>query len=83
MTSPGTRSRAAGVIHWPSRFTRALIASLALSAAMALPAWCSSQNPTTALERSKTRMIKKSGQCWATAERITAASIIHGMGPQK
>ena len=55
MTSPGTSSRAAGVIHFPSRFTRALIASLAFSAAMALPAWCSSQNPTTALARSRTQ----------------------------
>ena len=27
MTSPGTNSRAGGVIHFPSRFTRALIAS--------------------------------------------------------
>ena len=49
MTSPGTSSRAGGVTHLPSRLTRALIASLAFSAAMALPAWCSSQNPTTAL----------------------------------
>ena len=57
MTSPGTSSRAAGVIHFPSRLTRALIASLAFSAAMALPAWCSSQNPTTALASSSTRMM--------------------------
>ena len=49
MTSPGTRSRAGGEIHLPSRLTRALIASFALSSAMALPAWCSSQKPTTAL----------------------------------
>ncbi len=83
MTSPGTSSRAGGVIHLPSRFTLALIASLAFSAAMALPAWCSSQNPTTALARSRRRMMAKSGQCRATAERITAASIIQGMGPQK
>ena len=48
-----------------------------------LPAWCSSQNPTTALARSRTRMMPKSGQCLAIAERITAASIIHGIGPQK
>ena len=83
MTSPGTNSRAAGVIHFPSRFTLALIASVAFRAAMALPAWCSSQNPTTALARSRSRMMPKSGQCRATADRITAASIIHGMGPQK
>ena len=83
MTSPGTSSRAGGSVHFPSRFTLALIASLAFSAAMALPAWCSSQNPTTALETSKTRMMKKSGQCRTTPDRITAASIIHGMGPQK
>ena len=57
MTSPGTSSRAAGVIHFPSRFTRALMASLAFRAAMALPAWRSSQNPTTALARSRTRMM--------------------------
>ena len=83
MTSPGTSSRAAGLTHFPSRFTRALIASLALRAAMALPAWCSSQNPTTALATSKRRMMKKSGQCRTTPDRITATSIIHGMGPQK
>ena len=57
MTSPGTSSRAGGVIHFPSRFTRAVIASLAFSAAMALPAWCSSQNPTTALATSRSRMM--------------------------
>ena len=83
MTSPGTSSRAAGVIHLPSRFTRALIASSAFRASMALPAWCSSQNPTAALATSRTRMMKKSGQCRSTPDRITAASIIHGMGPQK
>ena len=83
MTSPGTSSREAGVTHLPSRLTLALIASLAFSAAMALPAWCSSQNPTTALASSSTRMMKKSGQCRSIADRITAASIIHGMGPQK
>ena len=54
-----------------------------LSAAMALPAWCSSQNPTTALDNSSSRMMKKSGQCRTTPDRITAPSIIHGMGPQK
>ena len=53
------------------------------SAVIALPAWCSSQNPTTALATSKSRMMAKSGQWRATAERITATSIIHGMGPQK
>src|SRR5580704_11054460 len=63
MTSPGTNSRAAGVLHLPSRFTLALIASVALSAAIALPAWCSSQNPTTAFARSRTRMTPKSGHC--------------------
>jgi hypothetical protein len=83
MTSPGTSSRAGGLIHFPSRFTRALIASLAFRAAMALPAWRSSQNPTTALATSRSRMMKKSGQCRTTPDRITAASIIHGMGPQK
>ncbi len=28
-------------------------------------------------------MMKKSGQCRSTPDRITAASIIHGIGPQK
>ena len=60
-----------------------MIASLAFSAAIALPAWCSSQNPTTALEQQQRRMMKKSAQWRTTAERITAASIIQGMGPQK
>ena len=46
MASPGTSSRAGGVTHLPSRFTRALIANLAFSASMALPAWRSSQKPT-------------------------------------
>ena len=35
----------------------------AFKAAMALPAWRSSQNPTTAFETNKRRMMKKSGQC--------------------
>ena len=38
MASPGTSSRAAGLTHLPSRFTLALIASVAFRAAMALPA---------------------------------------------
>ena len=42
MTSPGTNSRAGGLIHAPSRMTRALIASLAFRASIALPAWRSS-----------------------------------------
>ena len=71
MTSPGTSSRAAGVTHLPSRLTRALIASWALRASIALPAWCSSQKPTVALAKSRTRMMKKSGQCRSTPERIT------------
>ena len=50
---------------------------------MAFPAWRSSQNPTKALETSSTKMMKKSGQCRAAADRITAPSIIHGIGPQK
>ena len=83
MTSPGTSSRAAGVIHLPSRLTRALIASLAFSASMALPAWRSSQNPIVALATSNTRMMKKSGQCRTTPDSTTATSIIHGIGPQK
>ena len=83
MASPGTSSRAGGVIHFPSRFTLALIASLAFSASMASPAWCSSQNPTTALETSKRRMMKKSGQWRTMPESTTATSIIQGIGPQK
>jgi hypothetical protein len=35
------------------------------------------------LATSKTRMIKKSGQCPTTPDKITATSIIQGMGPQK
>ena len=83
MTSPGTSSRAGGVTHAPSRLTRAVIASLAFRASMALPAWCSSQKPTTALAISSTRMMKKSAQCPTAPDRITATSIIHGIGPQK
>ena len=81
--SPGTSSRDGGVTHFPSRLTRALTASWALRASMALPAECSSVKPTVALASSRTRMMKKSGQCLRRPERITAASIIHGMGPQK
>jgi hypothetical protein len=83
ITSPGTSSRAGGVTHLPSRFTRALMASFAFRAAIALPACRSSQNPTTALAQSRIRMMPKSGQWRATADRTTAASIIQGMGPQK
>src|SRR5665648_1151228 len=28
-------------------------------------------------------MMKKSAQCWTAPDRITATSIIHGIGPQK
>jgi hypothetical protein len=35
------------------------------------------------LATSKRRMMKKSGQYRTTPDRITATSIIHGMGPQK
>ncbi len=83
MTSPGTSSRAGGLIHWPSRNTRALIASSAFRASMALPAWCSSQNPMLALASSKIKMMMKSGQWPKTPDRTTATSIIHGIGPQK
>ena len=69
MTSPGTRSLAGGVTHLPSRFTRALIASLAFSASMALPAWRSSQKPIVALANSSTRMMMKSGQCCSDARQ--------------
>jgi len=34
MASPGTNSRAGGLIHFPSRFTRAFTASFAFSASM-------------------------------------------------
>ena len=83
MTSPGTTSLAGGLIHFPSRFTRALIASLALSASMAFPACRSSQKPTQALAQSSSRMMKKSGQCRTTPDSTTATSIIQGIGPQK
>ena len=83
ITSPGTSSRAGGVTHVPSRITRHLTASWAFSASMAFPAWCSSQNPTVALATSSSKMMKKSGQWRSTPDKITAASIIHGIGPQK
>ena len=79
----GNESFAAGVTHLPSRFTRALIASLAFNASMALPAWRSSQKPMIALATSSTRMMKKSGQWRTTPESTTATSIIQGIGPQK
>ncbi len=50
---------------------------------MALPAWCSSVNPTPALANSRIPMMMKSGQCPSAADRTTATSIIHGIGPQK
>ena len=50
---------------------------------MALPAECSSVKPTTAFAMSRTRMIAKSGQCRSTPDKITAISIIQGIGPQK
>ena len=83
ITSPGASSRDGGVTHVPSRLTRHLTASCAFSASMALPAWCSSQKPTMALATSSSRMMKKSGQCRSTPGKITAASIIQGIGPQK
>ena len=59
------------------------MASVALSAAMVLPAWYSSQNPTAALTTRSAPMTPKSAQCRTTAERTAATSIIHGIGPQK
>ncbi len=50
---------------------------------MALPAWYSSQKPTTALAASRMRIMMKSSQWPTTADRIIAASIIQGIGPQK
>jgi hypothetical protein len=35
------------------------------------------------LATSSSKMMKKSGQCRSTPDKITAASIIHGIGPQK
>ena len=82
-TSPGTTSRDGTVTQVPPRRTSALTASWALRASMALPAWCSSQNPTPALASSSTRMMAKSAQCRSTPDRTTATSIIQGIGPQK
>ena len=83
MRSPGTNSLASGVIHAPSRITRALTASFAFSAPIALPAWRSSQNPIAALKNRSSSIMRKSGQCRTAADRTTATSIIHGIGPQK
>ena len=84
MTSPGTSSRATGIDPFSVPLHTGLDRQpLALSAAMALPASRSSQKPTPALASSRRRMMKKSGQCRTTPERITATSIIHGIGPQK
>ncbi len=83
IASPGTSSRAGMVRHCPSRLTRASGARRALSAAIALPAWYSSQKPTTALATSSTVMMPKSVQSPTSSARTTAASIIHGIGPQK
>jgi len=63
--------------------TRALIASRAFKASIALPASRSSQKPMVALASSSTRMMKKSGQWRTTADSTTATSIIQGIGPQK
>ena len=81
--SPGTSSRAGTVVHAPSRLTRASSANCALSAAIAFPAWNSSQKPTIAFPTRRTVMIAKSSQCRTMAESNAAASIIQGMGPQK
>jgi len=81
--SLGTSSRAGIVVHAPSRLTRACNASFALSAAIAFPAWYSSQKPTPAFIKSKARMMPKSSQWWTTADRVAATSIIQGIGPQK
>ncbi len=83
ITSPGTISLAGGALHVPSRLTRAVMASWAFKASIALPACRSSQNPTTALAKSSSRMMKKSGQCRTTPDRTTATSITQGIGPQK
>ncbi len=69
--------------HLPSRFTRPFRASFFFSASTALSAWYSSQKPMPALKKSSTAMMTKSVQSCTAAESTTAASIIHGIGPQK
>jgi hypothetical protein len=69
--------------YFSSRLTLALRASWFFSASRALEAWYSCQKPVRALKSSMTRMITRSVQCCTMTERTAAASIIHGIGPQK
>ena len=78
----GTSSRAARLTHFPSRLTLALIASVAFSAAMALLAYAPPKSDHGVGKKQK-QDDPKSGECRAAADRITAASIIQGIGPQK
>ena len=81
--SPGTSSRAGTVLYSPSRSTVTSFASRCLRALSALSARCSWKKSSPALTSSMTAMIVKSSHFCTTAERIAAASIIHGIGPQK
>ena len=63
--------------------TRAFGARRCFSSSIAFSALRSWKKPTNALMMSIRKMIPKSSQCWMTAERIAAISIIQGIGPQK
>ena len=64
MKSPGAHSRACAVVHFPSQRTLASIASLALRAAMAVPAWYSSQGSNYSIRHQENKRIMKKSDQW-------------------
>ncbi len=83
MISPGTSVRASTSSHFSLRSARAFSARELFKASSALEASCSSQNPNKALNSRSEVMIVKSPQSPTIKAISAAASIIHGIGPQK
>ena len=81
--SPGTSSFAGRSVHFPSRSTFALRASFCFSSSIALLALFSCHDLTMTFTTKSAVMMTRSSQFCRNAEMTAAASIIHGMGPQK
>ena len=81
--SPGTSSLAGRSDHFPSRSAFAVSASLFFSSAISLLALFSCHDLTMTFATRSALMMTRSSQFCRNAEMTAAASIIHGMGPQK
>jgi hypothetical protein len=81
--SPGTSPLAGRSTHFPSRRTFAVRASLFFSSSISSFALFSCHDLTMTFTSRSALMMTRSSQFFRTAEMTAAASIIHGIGPQK